>query len=124
MKKRIIFGILLSFVCGAATVHFVEEYYSTNESNAAYSYGLILLKNGKKDQSIAVFNQAIGLNINNYKPYISLGRLYEKSGKKDFAIEYYEKALELCRPVNSIEKEDKKYIENRLNIIRYEKEKK
>jgi tetratricopeptide (TPR) repeat protein len=120
MKKWLILGILLSFVCGAATTYFVEQYYSRNQSNAAYGYGLNLLKNRKKDKAIAVFNQAIGLNMSNYKPYISLGKIYEEAGKIEFAIEYYEKALEVCKTGNSLQREDKKYIEDRLNIIKKE----
>lgn len=117
MKKWLIFGILLGFVCGAATTYLVEAYYSKNQSNAAYAHGLNLLEKREKDKAIAVFNQAIGLSTKNYKPYISLGRIYEENGRIDFAIEYYQKAQESCEANNNLQREDKKYIEGRLNIL-------
>lgn len=117
MKKRFFFGILISFVLGVAITYSTTKYYLKIQSDAAYAYGLSLLDNNEKDKAIAAFNQAIGIYIKNYKPYISLGKIYERNEMKNLSIEYYKKALELCPSNSSLQKTDKKYIEERLRSL-------
>ena len=101
-------------------INFKEErikHWLSQGAKASETVHNLLIKKGVIKKAIAVFNQAIGLSTKNYKPYISLGRIYEENGRIDFAIEYYQKAQESCEANNNLQREDKKYIEGRLNIL-------
>jgi Tfp pilus assembly protein PilF len=117
MKKWLVIGILTGFVLGTVTTCFVKKHYLKVKSDAAYAYGVSLLEDNNTDKAVAVLNQSIGINTQNYKPYVTLGQIYEKGGNIVLALESYRKALEVCVADTSLEKADKKFVEARIQQI-------
>ena len=87
------------------------------QSDAAYAYGLSLLEKNNKNEAIAVFNQAIGIDRKNYKPYIALGKIYEAEGETGLSLEFYKIARQLCTSDSAISRADKRFIEDRIKEL-------
>lgn len=101
MRKRIIISFLAGFALGVSLTYFLNDCYCKARSDAAFAYALELLENDRKDMAVSAFNQAIGINDKNYKPYISLGKIYEDDGNPETALKYYRAALDICESEDS-----------------------
>jgi tetratricopeptide (TPR) repeat protein len=116
MKRWLIVGILIGIMIGILFTFSINRYYAKIQSEAAYAYGVSLLSNNKIE-AIAVFNQAIGIDHKNYKPYIALGKIYENEGHFELSLEFYKKAMQLCINDTAISRSDKKFIDERIKAL-------
>jgi Tfp pilus assembly protein PilF len=97
MRKFIFqFGlfILIGLLIGAFTTYYLTKWYNEEQARATlYSAGQYLEKK-EYARAVALLNQAIVKDPNNYAPYYSLGTIYYKGGDSMLALEMYSIALE------------------------------
>jgi Tfp pilus assembly protein PilF len=117
MKRWLIIGILVGVIIGTLFSFLMNRHYSMVQSEAAYAYGVSLLSNNNKIEAIAVFNQAIGIDRKNYKPYIALGKIYEAERETELSLEFYKKARQLCINDSAISRADKRFVEERIKEL-------
>lgn len=62
---------------------------------ARNNLGTVLLQQGRVDEAINFYREAIGRQPDYYKPYANLGAAWARKGQPDKAVNLYRKALEL-----------------------------
>lgn len=98
IKKILLLGsfLIIGFLIGTALTYWFIGWLMRVKSDIAWAQGAEYL--GKKDfeQAIALLNQAIALNPNDYTFYWSLAEAYEAKGEYEMALYEYECAITLC----------------------------
>ncbi len=95
--------VLLGFLTWQQTAEYHDLnalYTATLKKNpgcwmAHYNLGIVLSEQGKTDQAIDQYRQAITLRSDYPEAQYNLGRLLVQQGRLDEAIEHYEKAVEI-----------------------------
>ncbi len=65
----------------------------SHTQDALYSLAEVHLDMEKHNSAISFLEKAIGLDANNSRAYLLLGKIYEKSGRRDLSIQAWKKAL-------------------------------
>jgi tetratricopeptide (TPR) repeat protein len=60
-----------------------------------YNQGVSLMKQGKLDEAIRAFNDAVANSARMFEGYVNLGYIYFKKGDLDKVVEYNKKAIEM-----------------------------
>jgi Tfp pilus assembly protein PilF len=118
VKMKKIIYLLIGMFLGISSTYLVNAYYLTEQSKALYGYALTLLdkKENNNDLAIAILNQAIGKDIENYQAYISLAGIYEKQNI-ELSLLTYKQALEYCSGSSTIEEKDREYILRKIDKL-------
>lgn len=98
--KKILWPIAtaLSFVVGGIAGYMISNYqqerYLSASAFALKMRAVALYDERDVDKAIAVLNQSIALNPDDYGPFQTLGKIYYDAGRKDLALVMYETALQ------------------------------
>ncbi|OQY45065.1 MAG: tetratricopeptide repeat protein, partial [Desulfobacteraceae bacterium 4572_87] len=67
----------------------------TECANTQYNLGVSLMEEGKLDEAIGAFNDAVANSFRMFEGYVNLGYIYFKKGELDMVVEVNQKAVQM-----------------------------